>query len=179
MKRKMILISLFFFAGLLTFGIAYYFVRNSVLLTFAITFGTCFYHFGMRLLVGGVIDSIFRNKMNYNRWWFRERKHETSFYNSIRVKSWKRHLPTYKPDDFDIRKHSLEEIIQTTCQSEVVHEINMVLSFLPIILIIWFGSPAAFIITSLVAFFFDGIFVIVQRYNRPRLRRLLKLKKSI
>ena len=174
MKKKMIAFALFSFAGLLAFGIAYYFVRKSVLLTFAITFGTCFYHFGMRLAVGHGIDAIFRNKMNYNRWWFKERKYEMKFYNFLRVKQWKKRLPTYNPEYYDVRKHSVEEIIQATCQAEIVHEIIMILSFVPVIFTIWFGSLVAFLVTSSVAFCFDGIFVILQRFNRPRLRRLLK-----
>ena len=174
MKKKMIAFSLFFLMGLLAFGIAYYFVRKSVLLTLAITFGTCFYHFGMRLVVGHGIDAIFRNKMNYNRWWFKERKYEMKFYNFLRVKKWKKHLPTYNSEYYNVRKHSVEEIIQATCQAEIVHEINMILSFVPVIFTVWFGSLVAFLVTSSVAFCFDSIFVIMQRYNRPRLRRLLK-----
>lgn len=174
MKKIMLLLSLFFFAGLLAFGIAFYFVPKSVLLTFAITFGTCFYHFGIRLVIGSVINTIFHNKINYNRWWFKERKHEMKFYNFIRVKRWKKHLPTYNSEYYDMSKHSVEEIIQATCQSEIVHEINMILSFVPVIFTIWFGALAAFLVTSSVAFGFDSMFVIMQRYNRPRLRRLLK-----
>ena len=174
MKKKMIAFSLVFLTGLLAFGIAYYFVRNSVLLTLAITFGTCFYHFVMRLVVGHGTDAIFRNRMNYNRWWFKERKYEMKFYNFLRVKKWKKHMPTYNPECFDVRKHSVEEIIQATCQAEIIHEINMILSFAPVIFTVWFGSLAAFLITSCVAFCFDSVFVIMQRFNRPRLRRLLK-----
>ena len=87
-------------------------------------------------------------------------------------------MPTYNPDYYDVTKHSIEEIIQATCQAEIVHEVNMVLSFVPVIFTIWFGSLAAFLITSCVAFCFDGIFVIMQRYNRPRLMKLLKRQTS-
>lgn len=174
MKKKMIVLSLLFLAGLLACGITYYFVRKSVLFTLTITFGTCFYHFAVRLVVGHGIDAICRNKMDYNRWWFRERKFESKLYKFLRVKKWKKHLPTYHPEYYDVRKHSVEEIIQVTCQAEIVHEINMVLSFVPVIFTIWFGSLIAFLITSAVAFCFDSIFVIMQRFNRPRLRRLLK-----
>ena len=174
MKNKMILITLILFVGFLACGIAYYFIKNSVLFTIAITLCTCFYHFAMRLIVGLCIDAIFRNKMNYNKWWFRERKFEARLYKILHVKKWKKHLPTFNPEYFDINKHSIEEIIQATCQSEVVHEIIMVLSFVPVIFTIWFGSLVAFLITSFIAFCFDSIFVIMQRFNRPRLRRLLK-----
>ena len=174
MKKQMILTTVILLVGLLGCGIAYYFTQNAVLFTITITLGTCFYHFAMRLIVGHSIDAIYHNKMNYNRWWFRERKHEAKFYNFLRVKKWKSHLPTYTADYYDMTKHSVEEIIQATCQSEVVHEINMVLSFVPVIFTIWFGSLVAFLVTSFLAFCVDSVFVILQRYNRPRLRRLLR-----
>ena len=174
----MIIFTVVSLAGALACGITYYYVKNSVLFSFAITFGTCFYHLGIRLAVGHGIDAVFHNKMNYNRWWFRERKGEAKFYKIICVQKWKKHLPTYNPQAYSIKEHSLEEIIQTTCQSEVVHELNMLLSFVPIVFTIWFGSLVAFIVTSVIAFCFDSIFVIMQRYNRPRLRRILNLKNA-
>ena len=177
-KKKMILLTIFFTVGLTAFGVAYYFTRNSVLFSFAITFGTCFYHFAVRLIVGYTIDAIYHDKMNYNRWWFRERRFEAKLYKLLRVQRWKKRLPTYNPKAFRVADHSLEEIIQATCQAELVHELNMILSFVPIVFSIWFGSLAAFIITSCVAFCFDSVFVIIQRYNRPRLRRIIELKRK-
>ncbi len=172
MNKKMIVLCLLFFAALTALGISYYFVRDDVLLSLAITFGTCFYHFAVRLAVGQSIDAICRNRINDRRWWFRERRFEPKLYAFLRVKKWKKHLPTYRPEYYDMRKHSVDEMIRATCQSEIVHEINMVLSFVPVIFTVWFGSLAAFLITSSLAFCFDGVFVIIQRYNRPRLRRL-------
>lgn len=177
MKRTMIIITIIFLVGLLACGIAYYFIRNSVLFSITITFGTCFYHFAVRLLIGYSLNAIFHNRMNYNKWWFRERKFEARLYKILHVKNWKKHMPTYNSDNYDIRKHSIEEIIQVTCQSEIVHEIIMVFSFVPVIFTVWFGALAAFLITSCVAFGFDSIFVIIQRYNRPRLKRLLKFNR--
>ncbi len=46
--------------------------------------------------------------------------------------------------------------------------------FVPIIFSIWVGAIMVFIITSLLASLFDMTFVIIQRYNRPRIVRLLK-----
>lgn len=57
-----------------------------------------------------------------------------------------------------------------TCQSETVHEVNMLLSFVPLLFSIWFGSLDVFLITSCGA----ALFVIMQRYNRPRLMRLMR-----
>ena len=79
-------------------------------------------------------------------------------------------------DFFDIKKRTLKEIIGATCQAEIVHEIIVILSFLPIILSVWFGELAVFIITSIISALIDTIFIIMQRYNRPRLIKLMKIK---
>ena len=56
-----------------------------------------------------------------------------------------------------------------TCQSELVHETIMLLSFVPLLAIGRYGAAAVFIITSAAAALFDSLFVVVQRFNRFRL----------
>ena len=89
------------------------------------------------------------------------------------MKQWKKHLPTYVPESFDLSKHSLEEVIHTCCCSEAVHEWIMLLSFLPVLTVHIFGEPGVFSVTSTLAALFDCCFVILQRYNRPRFIRIL------
>ena len=89
---------------------------------------------------------------------------------------WKRKMPTYDPELFNPRKHSWDKIAQAMCQSELVHETIVMLSFLPIFASIWFGSAWVFIITSMLGAFIDMIFVIMQRYNRPRIIEIIKRK---
>ena len=60
------------------------------------------------------------------------------------------------------------------CQAELVHETIVVLSFLPILAGIWFGDFPVFIITSLVAAMVDMSFVIMQRYNRQRIMKVMR-----
>ena len=60
-------------------------------------------------------------------------EHEFTFYKCINVKKRKDKMPTYDKGSFDIRQHSLEEIVQVTCQPEIVHEIIIAASFLPMI----------------------------------------------
>ena len=174
MKKKMILLTLISLGVMMTTGVLYHFTGNRSLFSVAITFGTIFYHLGMRLAVGGLIDVKYHNQMNYTGWWFRERAFERGFYEKIRVQKWKGRMPTFTPQNFQLRRDAIPEIVQATCQAEVVHEVNMVLSFVPVIFSIWFGSLEVFLITSCVAFIFDGLFVIIQRYNRPRLIRLIR-----
>lgn len=56
-----------------------------------------------------------------------------------------------------------------------MHRIIMVLSFVPLLFIIPFGEPAVFAITSVAACLIDCTFVIIQRYNRPRVLRYAAL----
>lgn len=140
----------------------------------AITFGTIFYHFAMRLLVGFVLDRTMQNRANYNARWYGPRKWEAPVYKCLQVRKWKGRFPTYDPGLFDSKLHTMDEIVQATCQAEVVHEVIAVLSFLPLLGAIPFGSFWVFAITSLLSACFDMIFVIMQRFNRPRLIKLME-----
>ena len=174
MRKKMILITLISLIGLLVSGVIYHFTGNGVSFSAAITFGTTFYHLGIRLAVGALVNAKYHNKMDYTNKWFTEKNFEQKLYKTIQVKKWKKWFPTFNPQDFDLKSRSLTEIVQVTCQSEVVHEVNMILSFVPLVFSVWFGSLGVFVLTSCAAFLFDSIFVIMQRYNRPRLIRLMK-----
>lgn len=156
------------------FIIAYNAKPVGIFLSLAITAGTIAYHFLMRLLVGGVFNVLMNNKADYNKKWFRVGKKEQKLYEALRVKKWKKHLPTYDPSLFDRQKHSWDEIAQATCQAELVHETIAVLSFVPILTIGVFGSPAVFVITSVLSALFDRCFAALQRYNRPRILKIIK-----
>lgn len=174
MKKNMILMTFISLIVLLASGAIYHFTGNRTIFSIAITFGTIFYHLAMRLAVGSLIDAKYHNHMDYTKKWFTEKPFERKLYRKLQVKKWKKRFPTFNPQDFDIKSNSLTEIVQVTCQAEIVHEVNMVLSFVPISFSVWFGSLGVFLLTSCAAFFFDSIFVIMQRYNRPRLIRLIK-----
>lgn len=170
----MILTALVSLTGLLISGAVYHFTKNSVLFSLAVTFGTIFYHLAARLAVGGLVNAKYHDRMDFTKPWFAEKPFERGLYKLLRVRKWKRWLPTYNPESFDLKRCSPQEIVQTSCQAEIVHEINMPLSFVPVVFTVWFGSFWVFLITSCAAFLFDGIFVVTQRYNRPRLLRLMK-----
>ena len=178
MKRLMLTLAAIS-TTLLGLFLAVYLVAPSALtLALCITFGVCAYHFLMRLSVGYIIHAVFRNRMNVNRRWFRPRRFEAGLYARLRVGKWKHRVPTYAPDTFSPREHSWEELAQATCQAEVVHEIILVLSFVPLALIPRFGEAAVFILTSILAALIDLTFVILQRYNRPRILALANKRKE-
>lgn len=99
---------------------------------------------------------------------------ETQIYKFLKIKKWKGNMPTYDPDTFSIEKHSRDEIARAMCQAEIVHEIICVLSYLPIFAASVFGALPVFIITSVLASLYDLLFLIMQRYNRPRILRMIK-----
>ena len=144
----------------------------------AITFGTCFYHFAMRLLVGQIIHRKMQNKAEYRKAWYQLRPFEQKLYRLLKVKSWKGKMPTYDPGVFNPRMHSWEEIAQAMCQAEIVHEVIAALSFLPLLVAIPFGAFPVFLITSLLAALYDLTFVIMQRFNRPRIIKFIEKERA-
>jgi hypothetical protein len=151
----------------------YIYIGSGLCFSLAITFGTTAYHFLMRLIVGHLFDGILHNTVDYRRKWFRQSRFENMLYSKLKVKRWKTRMPTYAPQNFDSRVHSWDEIVGAMCQAELVHEVIIVLSFLPIVVSVYFGAFWVFLVTSLLAACYDGLFVIMQRYNRPRVIKLI------
>ena len=159
--------------GTVLLTVLYRATGSGVLLSLAITCGTVAYHLVMRLLVGQAFAAVMRNRADLGRRWYRVGAREMAVYEALRVKRWKRRLPTYDPSLFDPRIHSWTEIAQAMCQAELVHETIVVGSFLPIVGGVWFGAYPVFVITSVLAAAVDLLFVMVQRYNRQRIMALL------
>lgn len=146
------------------------------LLSAAITAGTTFYHFAMRLIVGTIVPRCVKNPAD-NRW-FRQWSFETKLYKMLKVKQWKDHMPTYDPVSFSLRHNSLEQIVHNSCVSEAVHVVIVLFSFVPILFSLWWGALPVFLTTSILAALFDSCFVMMQRYNRPRLLHILEKRKN-
>lgn len=72
---------------------------------------------------------------------------------------------------------SREEIAGAMCQSEVVHSIIVVLCFVPVSATLIWGTFWVFFITSVLAAGVDSMFVIMQRYNRPRVMKMIEREK--
>lgn len=169
-------IAAFSLAATVILAISYKVTSSGILLPLAITSGTIAYHFVMRLMVGLAFHATMRNKADYRKRWYQVSKREMAVYEKLKVKQWKRRMPTSDPALFDPRLHTWEEIVQAMCQAELVHETIAVLSFLPILAGIWFGEYPVFIVTSVLSAACDIVFVIMQRYNRQRVTKLLNRK---
>ena len=163
---------------ILTLGLIllYRFDPTDLFFSAAITAGTTFYHFAMRLLAGAIVPRCIRQPMKHS--WFHQKPFEAKLYDILKVKRWKDHMPTYDPTSFSLRENTLEQIVNNCCVSEAVHEVIMLFSFVPLLFALLWGAFPVFLITSLVSSLFDGCFAIMQRYNRPRLIRILAKKEA-
>ena len=107
---------------------------------------------------------------------FAQKAFEPRLYAVLRVKQWKDHMPTYDPASFSLRDNSLAQIVHNSCVSETVHEVIVLFSFVPLLFTLLWGTFPVFLITSVLAAAFDSCFIMMQRYNRPRLVRILSKK---
>ncbi len=178
MAKNMKIIAVSSVVLFILFSTGYIIFPLDFFLTMAITCGTIAYHFCIRLLVGFIVDRIMHNRADYHKPFYRVGKAENNLYKLIKVKKWKNRMPTYSPDTFSPEKHTWSEIAEATCQSEIVHEINVVLSFLPLAAVHLFGSFLVFLLTSIGAATFDLMFVIMQRYNRQRIIKIADKEKA-
>ena len=173
----LICVNIVFVILTITFAVLHNIFRQGWMLSVYITFLTISYHFAMRLMVGELVTVIYRDrKFNLDSPGFHIYKFEEKLYRILKVKKWKIHMITAKPEQFDLSTNSMEVLLHNMAQAELVHRIIMVLSFVPVLFIIPYGVPAIFITTSLVASLIDLLFVIMQRYNRPRVMRILKMR---
>lgn len=164
-------------AGLMIlFFVLYHIFHTGWMQSVAITLLTVFYHFAMRLVVGETVTLACREKeFPQDRLGFRLHGFEPKLYKLLQVKNWKTKTITARPEQFDLKQVSPEELLHNVMQAELVHRIIMVLSFVPLLFILPFGTPVVFVITSIIACLIDSVFVIIQRYNRPRVIRYKQL----
>ena len=151
------------------------FNKNGAVLWTGITAFTIMYHFGVRIIMGNV-SKLFKKHISYKQKWFKERKFEKKLYKILKVKNWKDKALTYNPESFSLENHSLDEIANTMAKSEVDHWINEAISVSTIFFSLIWGEFWIFLITALAAMIFDSQFIIIQRYNRPRIVKLIERK---
>ena len=97
------------------------------------------------------------------------KRFEKRLYEVLRVKKWKDKMPTFAPEMLD----TWEEIAGAMCQAEVVHSVIIVFCFVPILAALLWGTFWVFFITSVLSAGVESMFVIMQRYNRPRVIRMI------
>lgn len=114
-----------------------------------------------------VIISVIAYKKRSN-FWFSQCEMEKKLYKKLNVKQWKNKFPTYDSKLYSVNSDSKEKLIKTMIQSENVHLLLFFLSFIPLKLGKYSGHWPVLILLSLIFSFIHIPFVIIQRYNLPR-----------
>ena len=174
LPRIMLTFLLVGIVGCIVFSVLYNESRWEWMFSCAITFGMIAYHMFIRYLSPVILVIVFHKKYDYKFWWFKQKKWESNLYRMIKVKQWKGKVIAYNPSEFSMKVHSLQEIVNNMCHAELVHEFIVLLSFTSLLFSIPFESFPAFLITACIAALFDIIFVVLQRYNRPRMIKLME-----
>ena len=144
--------------------------HGAVLWTGVTTF-TILYHFWGRILLGKLTACF---PIHYRHWWFKERFFEQKLYRILRVRKWKEKVLTFDPAAFDLQLHTYDELACTMSKAETDHWINELLSLTTLLFALLWGQFWIFFGTAIAAMLFDAQFIIVQRYNRPHVLRLME-----
>jgi len=140
-------------------------------------------------LVSSIIVTIISTNLperyyNYKNWIYKERKWENKgeFYQQVfKVKRWKNHMPEIA--DFiksafsknSIKEFDNEYIEKYLLESSRAEFAHWCIIFSSVIFLFYEGI-ATFIYMLLIAILLDAPFIIIQRYNRPRIIRIMKRK---
>ncbi len=149
------------------------FFRSGAVLWTGITAFTVMYHFWLRIIMGNVTKLF---AIRHEHGWFKERRFEKTLYKWLHVRKWKEKVLTYDPQAFSTKHHSLEEIANTMSKAETDHWVNVLISLSTILFGVLWGQLWIFLVTAIVGVLFDAQFIVVQRYNRPIVLRVIKRK---
>ena len=131
------------------------------------------YHLWVRIIMGNV-SKLFN--IRYSQAWFRQLPFEEKLYSFLKVKKWKDKALTYNPELFSLKDYSLEAVANTMAKAETDHWINELISLFSIPFALIWGQPWVFAVSAAAAMVFDGQFIVIQRYNRPRILRIMSKK---
>ena len=135
---------------------------------------TCFtvmYHLWLRIIMGNVTKLF---SIRYTQLWFQAHAFEERLYRIFRVIKWKVTALTYNPEVFVVQAHALDEIANTMSKAETDHWMNELISLSTLLFGLLWGQLWIFALTAVLAMLFDGQFIVIQRYNRPRVVKILK-----
>ena len=153
--------------------IVYYggFCDSNIVLWIGIVSFMIVYHFWVRLIMGAISKHW---GINYKHPWFKPLPFERGLYRFLRVREWRDKVLTFNPDEFLMAKRTLPQIADTMAKAEVDHWVNEIISITAIFFSLIWGAFPVFLLTSVAAMIFDAQFIVVQRFNRPKVVRLIE-----
>lgn len=134
------------------------------------------YHVLIRALTPRFVMLVHKKPFNPDNFCFRGRSFEKSLYKFFKVKKWKDKLITVEPEAFSPKTNSPEGILEMMCIAEVIHTLLFFWSLCFILFGFIFGKFWIFIPVASLSGAWELRFVMAQRFNRPRVKKLLQKK---
>lgn len=150
---------------------------SQIVLWLGVVAFTIMYHFWVRIIMGNVLK-LFKKHITYKQWFFKEKFFEKNIYTKIKVKEWKDKVLTYAPGEFDLKENSLETVANNMAKAELDHWINGLISISTIFFGFIWGIFWPFVVSAIFAIVFETQFIILQRFNRPRVVKLIEKENS-
>lgn len=151
------------------------FTAHGAILWTGVTAFTVTYHLWMRIIMGNV-TKLFPIRADHP--WFSQLKFEKKLYRVLRVKAWKNKVLTYNPELFSLTDYSLDAVANTMSKAETDHWVNELISLSTLLFGLVWGETWIFALTAVFAMVFDAQFIVIQRYNRPRILKILAKKEK-
>ncbi|MBR5453982.1 MAG: hypothetical protein IKV54_07880 [Clostridia bacterium] len=129
------------------------------------------YHFGLRIFAGEIAKHV---PVDPHRGFYRKKFFEDGLYKLLLVRKWKDKVLTFDPAAYDFKNRTLPQLATTMAKSERDHWVNEGISLVSLSFILLWGCWPAFVISAVLAMIFDGQFIVVQRYNRPIVMRIIE-----
>lgn len=148
--------------------------HGAVLWTGIVAF-VIFYQLFLRIFLGKLTPHF---GIRYTHPWFRERRFEAGLYRLLRVRKWKEKVLTYDPAAFSVKDNSLESIANTMSKAETDHWINELISLSTLLFPLLWGQFWIFLAVCVAVMLFDAQFIVVQRYNRPVVVRVMEKRRK-
>jgi hypothetical protein len=186
-REKLNYLLLFVTVGAAAGNLSYWFIwREYVLLVIGGIFIFLLWEMGSRIATSAfLVLSLSKSKFNTQSWFFAEKRYEKTLYRMLGVKKWKRFFPTYYGrTKFGISPKFVpnkEVLVYNLCLREVVHYCSLFVSLPSMLAILYIGFDIYlfFGLTALhigIALYVDVVAIIIQRYNRPRVLKLLAMR---
>lgn len=149
--------------------------KNGVVLWVGIVAFMILYQFFLRIFSGNITKRI---RIDRKAYFFREKPFEKKLYRILRVRKWRDKVLTYDPDAFSLKKHSWDEIADAMTKAELDHWINEIISLTSILFSLLWGHTALFAIVAVLVMLFDAQFIALQRFNRPKVEKIVNSSKK-
>jgi len=151
---------------------------DSTMQSCAVLTGCLAFHLVIWIGSAIIVVGIMKNEANDRCWWFRELSWERRFYRFIKIRRWKRHLPTYAPEYYKYTTMRSRELLGIISQTEIVHEFTALLIFVSLFGVQHLGHFEIIVTIAVIDIAINTVYVFLQRNNRIKLRSVIRSRRQ-